>query len=74
MRKRKAKFLCDVCNRRFMHEYRYLEHRATHHNVRYECTQCFCHFEQRSELSEHQSITGHCGEGIIESLEVCLSK
>lgn len=66
--------MCDVCNRGFISESRYLAHRATHHNVRYECTQCIEQFVQRAQLSEHQKVTGHLGEGIIESLEECDDK
>lgn len=66
--------MCDVCNRGFISESRYLAHRATHHNVRYECTQCITQFLQRAQLCEHQKATGHMGEGIIESLEECDDK
>lgn len=69
-RRRKTKFMCDVCNRGFIQEFRYLAHRSTHHNVRYECTQCITQFTQRLQLSEHQKSTGHSGEGIIENLDV----
>ena len=62
--------MCDICNRGFIQETKYFAHRATHHNVRFECTQCIEHFLQRSQLSDHQKLTGHSGEGIVESLEV----
>lgn len=73
-KKRKTKFICDVCNRGFIHEFRFLAHRSTHHNVRYECTQCITQFAHRSNLAEHQKLTGHIGEGIIEGLDVTFDK
>lgn len=67
-RKSKTKFMCDICNRAFTHEIRFLNHRKSHHNVRFECKQCLEQFEDRSILSEHQLSFGHEGEGIIENL------
>lgn len=67
-RKSKTKFMCDICNRSFTHEIRFLNHRESHHNVRFECKQCLEQFIDRSILSEHQLIEGHEGEGIIENL------
>lgn len=64
----KTKFICDICNRSFSHEIRFLNHRESHHNVRFECKQCLEQFIDRSILSEHQLIEGHEGEGIIENL------
>lgn len=67
-RKSKTKFMCDICNRAFTQEIRFLNHRKSHHNVRFECKQCLEQFEDRAILSQHQVNFGHEGEGIIENL------
>ncbi|XP_059609022.1 zinc finger protein ZFP2-like [Phlebotomus argentipes] len=66
----KTRFMCDVCSKTFSQELRFLSHRATHQNVRYECTECLEHFLKREELKEHQSDSGHKGQGIVESVKV----
>lgn len=71
-KKRATKFICDICHKGFIHEYRFMKHRETHHHVRYECTKCLEQFSERFNFIQHQKETGHTGEGIVESLEVCL--
>ncbi|XP_055694741.1 zinc finger protein 568-like [Lutzomyia longipalpis] len=65
----KMRFVCDVCSKTFSHELRFLTHRATHQNVRYECTECLQRFLTKELLKEHHATSGHNGQGIVESVE-----
>lgn len=66
----KTAFVCDICNKSFLHESRYVQHRQSHYDVMFECTQCLVQFKDRAELQEHQKDNEHVGEGVIENLEV----
>lgn len=68
--KKKTRFMCDICKVCFCYEQKFLQHRFSHHNVRFECTQCLENFQERNSLIQHQSETEHKGEGIIEGFEV----
>lgn len=70
MNKQKTKFLCDICNRVFLQEQRYLAHRNTHNLLLFECRECLEQFADREKFLEHQNQTNHNGEGRIESVNV----
>ncbi|GAB0096428.1 zinc finger protein Xfin-like [Sergentomyia squamirostris] len=70
----KTRFMCDICNKTFSQELRFLIHRSTHQNVRFECTECLEKFVKREILKKHQNATGHRGQGVVESVEATDSK
>ncbi|XP_063233900.1 zinc finger protein 34-like isoform X2 [Bacillus rossius redtenbacheri] len=68
-KRRKVRFVCEVCGREFQHRGRYRVHRSYHRGVLFECTGCSKRFISRESFSVHQETTGHSGEGIIEGPE-----
>uniref|UniRef100_A0A182IVX1 Uncharacterized protein n=1 Tax=Anopheles atroparvus TaxID=41427 RepID=A0A182IVX1_ANOAO len=49
-----AKFVCDICSKIFVQEFRYIKHRKTH-SILFECscTVCAAAFKTRSTLTKH---------------------
>lgn len=66
--RRRKKFTCEICDKGFMHYGRFMVHKSYHKGVKYECKMCSDIFVTKDDLIEHQSVTKHTGEGIIETL------
>lgn len=66
--RRRKKFTCEICGKGFMHYGRFMVHKSYHKGVKYECKMCSDIFGAKEELIEHQNVTNHTGEGIIETL------
>ncbi|XP_071520500.1 uncharacterized protein [Panulirus ornatus] len=64
--KKKAKWLCDICGKGFLHKGRYLLHTRLHKHVIYQCDTCKDRFSTREDINIHQQATKHSGLGIIE--------
>uniref|UniRef100_A0A1B6CQM4 Protein krueppel n=2 Tax=Clastoptera arizonana TaxID=38151 RepID=A0A1B6CQM4_9HEMI len=67
MKRKKIRFICEVCGRGFLHQGRYLFHKSFHKGVKYECTTCHKRFSSKENFELHQKLVGHSGEaGIVE--------
>ncbi|XP_069187889.1 uncharacterized protein [Procambarus clarkii] len=64
--KKKAKWLCDICGKGFLHKGRYLLHTRLHKQVILQCETCKDRFSTREDINIHQQNTDHTGLGIIE--------
>ncbi|XP_050717886.1 zinc finger protein 184-like [Eriocheir sinensis] len=64
--KKKAKWLCDLCGKGFLHKGRYLLHNRLHKEVILQCDTCKDRFSTREDINIHQLNTQHTGLGIIE--------
>lgn len=64
--KQKTLLKCDVCKISFSQEHKFLDHRFSHKNVRFECKECLKTFINKNLLIEHQTKENHYGAGIIE--------
>uniref|UniRef100_A0A0N7ZBI9 Protein krueppel n=1 Tax=Scylla olivacea TaxID=85551 RepID=A0A0N7ZBI9_SCYOL len=64
--KKKAKWLCDLCGKGFLHKGRYLLHNRLHKQVILQCDTCKDRFSTREDINIHQHNTQHTGLGIIE--------
>ncbi|KAK8733552.1 hypothetical protein OTU49_006354, partial [Cherax quadricarinatus] len=64
--KKKAKWLCDICGKGFLHKGRYLLHTRLHKQVILQCETCKDRFSTREDINIHQQHTEHTGLGIIE--------
>ncbi|KAK3875244.1 hypothetical protein Pcinc_019844 [Petrolisthes cinctipes] len=64
--KKKARWLCDLCGKGFLHKGRYLLHNRLHKQVILQCDTCKDRFSTREDINIHQQNTEHTGLGIIE--------
>ncbi|XP_076064401.1 uncharacterized protein LOC143038755 isoform X2 [Oratosquilla oratoria] len=64
--RKKAKWVCEICGKGFLHKGRYANHMRLHKTVIYQCEACKDKFSNREDLAIHQEETQHSGLGIIE--------
>ncbi|XP_044727425.1 zinc finger protein 271-like [Chrysoperla carnea] len=68
LRKRRFRYVCDVCCKGFQNLGRFNLHKALHKDAKFECGTCNERFNCKVDLLNHRKETEHTGELIIEIL------